>query len=73
MSNIDNTPNSAKVSPKVTVASLGSAVAVLVLYALSLIPAVGELPTTVAGAVTVLVVGGVTFLAGYVRRDPDRT
>lgn len=59
-------------SPKVKAAGIGSAVAVLVLYALSRIPAVGELPAEVAGAVTVLVVAGVTVAAGYVKRDPRR-
>ena len=60
------------VSPKVATSSAGAAVAVIVLYVLSRIPAVGELPAEVQAAATVLVVTAVTFLAGYVKRDPDR-
>lgn len=64
---------STPVSPKVTTASVGSAVAVLVLYVLSLIPAVGELPDVVAVSITTLVLAGVTFVSGYAKNDPDRS
>lgn len=59
-------------SPKVKASGAASAVAVLVLYLLSRIPAVGELPAEVQAAVTVLVVTGVTIAAGYVKADPHR-
>lgn len=68
MANTPKTPT----SPKVKAGSIGSAVAVLVLYLLGRIEAVGDLPTAVAGAVTVLVVAAVTYVAGYVKRDPAR-
>lgn len=67
-----NDPHRNPVSPKVTRASIGSALAVVILYALAQVPAIGELPAAVAGAVTVLVVAGVTWVAGYMKADPHR-
>lgn len=60
------------VSPKVTAASVTSAVTVLVMYLLHLVPFIAAFPVPVQGALLVIVTGAVTYVAGYVRRDPLR-
>lgn len=60
------------VSPKVTVSTVAAAITVLVLYGLSRIQAVGDLPEGVQLAVGTLILAAVTFGAGYQKNDPDR-
>ncbi len=60
------------VSPKVTSATLTTAAVTLVMYVLGQISFVADMPELVKGALLVLVTAGLTFAAGYMRRDPLR-
>ena len=64
--------NGNPVSPKVASASVAAAVATVLMYILDTITFINEMPEVVKGALLVLVTSGLTFLAGYMRRDPLR-
>lgn len=67
---------SAPVEAKVTRAGIAAAGTTLVLYCLSLVPFVAAMPAPVAGALLVIVSGGVTYgvawLAPHTPRPPER-
>lgn len=60
------------ISPKVTASTGGSALGVVLAWALTLIPGVDDAPAQVQGALVVLVIGVLTFAAGYLKGDPAR-
>lgn len=60
------------VSPKVTTAAVTSAVTVVTMYLLGLVPFIASWPSEVKGALLVLVTAAVTYGASYLRRDPLR-
>ena len=60
------------VSPKVTAATVTAAVTTLVLYLLAQVAFIAAMPAYVQGALLVIVTGAVTYVAGYLRRDPLR-
>lgn len=64
--------NAARVSPKVTAASYGSAVAVLLAWLVGQVPFLADAPGEVQAALVALLVAAVTFAVGYFRRDPAR-
>lgn len=59
-------------SPKVHAAGGAGAVTIVVLWALNNIGAVASLPVDVKVALATIVVGAVTWLAGYIVTDPNR-
>lgn len=65
-----------QVNPKVTAATggagVGGALAIVLIYVLERIPAVGDLPAAVEAATVVLVSAALAFVAGYLKRDGSR-
>lgn len=64
------TPKS--VSPKVTSSAGGSALGVVLAWLFSQLPLVSDAPAAVQAALVVVVIGAVTFAAGWLKRDPAR-
>lgn len=60
------------VSPKVTVATVTTAVVTLVMYLLDQLAFVAAMPGLVRGALLVLITAGVTGIAAYWKKDPLR-
>lgn len=60
-------------SPKVTAATVTASVTTVVMYLVGQVPYVAAFPDDVKLAVLVIVTGLVTYVAGYLRRDPLRT
>lgn len=65
------TKTKTKVSPKVAASTSGGAVAVVVAYILGQLPFVADLPSEVQAALFTIVVAGVTFAAGYLKRETE--
>ena len=63
---------STPVSPKVTAATVTAAATSLVMYLLAQVPFIAAMPAYVQGALLVIVTGAVTYVAGYLKRDPLR-
>lgn len=63
---------SSPISPKVTSATVASAIATLAMSLLEQIPVVEQLPEQGKVALLVLLTGAVTFVAGYLSTDPLR-
>lgn len=60
------------ISPKVSSATIATAVTTLVMYVLGQVSFIAAMPAVVQGAVLVLVSTGATFAAGYLVTDPLR-
>ena len=60
------------VSPKVSTATGGSALGIVVAYYLDKIEFIHSAPTAVQGAIATLVIGAITFVAGYLKTDDAR-
>lgn len=65
--------NENKVNPKVPAAAagggVGGALGLIAVYAAERVPAIGDLPTTIEGAVVLVVAAAFAFVAGYFKRS----
>jgi hypothetical protein len=68
----DNQSKETPVSPKVTASTLGASGSVILLYLLGQWDFIADWPDEVKTALFLLIVGGVTFIAGWLRTDPFR-
>lgn len=57
------------ISPKVTASTAGSALGIVLAWILTQVPVVDHAPAAVQGAMVVLIIAGLAFAGGYLKRD----